>query len=153
MVRVLSSKQTFLMKWLFPVLWISLFGFGTLGLWSGAMHGNIGAPPADGVKWVFLAVWIAGTAFILWSGAGLKRVRVDEKSLYVSNYIREVSIPLGMISEITENRWINIHPVTIHFREITEFGQKITFMPYVRLFGLWSSHPVVAELKRLAGLL
>ena len=104
------------------------------------------------LKLQFLVVWILGTAFVLWACAGLKRVRVDEKSLYVSNYRREISIPFAMISEITENRWLNLHPVTVHFRIHTEFGQKISFMPTARLFGLLSSHPVVTELRQLAGL-
>jgi len=92
-----------------------------------------------------------GTAFILWGGAGLKRVRLDSTSLYVSNYMKEITVPLNMIADVTENRWINIHPVTVHFRVNTEFGQKITFMPTVRFFSIWSSHPIVAELKHLAG--
>jgi hypothetical protein len=103
------------------------------------------------MKLQFLVIWIVGAAFILWACAGLKRVRVDSKSLYVSNYLREITIPLSMIEDITEIRWVNIHPVTIYFRNVTEFGQRITFMPITRFFGLWSSHPVVAELKLLAG--
>jgi hypothetical protein len=150
MLRTLSSRQTFLMKMLFPAIWIAEFGIGTLGLWLGTMHGKGGALPPDAIKWQFLTAWIAGTAFILWVCAGLKRVRVDEKSLYLSNYFREITVPLNMIAEVTENRWINIHPVTVHFLTTTEFGQKITFMPTMRFFGLWSSHPVVAELKQLA---
>lgn len=139
------------MKVLFPVIWISGFGLGTLGLWLGSMHGKNGALPPDTMRWQFLGVWIAGTAFILWGCAGLKRVRLDSTHLYVSNFLREISIPLNMIVDVTENRWINIHPVTIHFRAATEFSQRITFMPTVRFFALWGSHPVVAELKRLAG--
>lgn len=151
-LKTLSSAQTFLMKVLFPVLWISGFGLGTLGLWLEIMHGKNGALPPDEMKWQFLAAWIAGTALILWGCAGLKRVRLDSKNLYVSNYLREISVPLTMIINVTENRWINIHPVTVHFDNITEFGQKVTFMPTIRFFGFWSSHPVVAELKLLAGL-
>lgn len=151
MLKTLSSAQTFLMKFLFPPLWISGFGFGTLSLWLGTMYGENGAQTPDGMKWLFLFSWIVGTAFSL-ACVGLKRVRVDSKSLYVSNYLREITVPLSMIEDVTEDRWWNIHPVTIHFRSATEFGQKITFMPKYRVFGLWSSHPVVAELKQLAGL-
>lgn len=141
------------MKVLFPVLWISGFGFGTLSLWLGIVHEKNGALPPAEMKWQFLGAWIVGTVFILWCCSRLKRVRVDPKTLYISNYLREIAIPVTMITDVTENRWINIHPVTVHFRNPTEFGQKITFMPTVRFFGLWSSHPVVAELKRLAGLI
>ena len=151
-MKTLSSAQTFLMKVLFPAVWISGFGLGTLWLWLGTMHGKNGALPPDEMKWQFLLAWIAGSAFILWGCAGLKRVRMDSVNLYISNYLREISVPLTMISDVTENRWINIHPGTIHFRNATRFGQKVTFMPTIRLFGLWSSHPVVTELRRHAGL-
>lgn len=142
--RTLSSMQTFLMKVVFPVIWIGGFGFGTVGMWLGA-----GAPAF--LKWQFLVTWIAGSAFILWSCGRLKRVRIDREFLYVSNYRREIAVPLSMIEAVTENRWINIHPVTVRFRVPTEFGQTITFMPTARFFG-WSSHPVVQELREAAHL-
>ncbi len=40
-------------------------------------------------------------------------------------------------------------PVRIHFREPTRFGRKVVFMPTVRMFALFSSHPVVKELRSL----
>ena len=141
------------MKVLFPAVWIAGFGMGTLALWLGTMHGRDGAPPPGEMKWQFLSAWIAGSAFILWGCAGLKRARMDSANLYISNYLREISVPLTMVCDVTENRWINIHPVTVHFRNVTPFGKKITFMPTIRLFGLWSSHPVVTELKQQAGLI
>jgi len=150
MLRTLSSKQTFITKIIFPAFSIAGFGLFPLALWQGDLHTADDALPPEPVKWLLLAAWIAGTAFILWLCAGLKRVRVDATSLYVSNYLREITVPLNMIAEVTEDRWSNIHPVTVHFRTTTEFGQKVTFMPVTRFFWLWSSHPVVAELKQLA---
>jgi hypothetical protein len=74
-------------------------------------------------------------------------VRMDETSLYISNYLREAQVPLRQVMTVTENRWLNIHPVTIKFRSATEFGDRVVFMPKVRWFGLWTSHPVVAEIQ------
>lgn len=148
-MKSLSSAQTFVMKIVFPIFWIVLFGAGMIAMWSGALHGRNGAPP-PAIKWQFLCAWIIGSAFILWFSAALKRVRVDARNLYVSNYLREAAIPLRNIESVTENRWINVHPVTVHFRAPTEFGQKITFMPKVRFLAFWSSHPVVSELEQLA---
>ena len=34
----------------------------------------------------------------------------------------------------------------------TEFGDRIVFMPKIRWFAFFSSHPVVGELRRLAGM-
>jgi len=100
----------------------------------------------------FLIAWVVGTLFILWSLIGLKRVRIDSTTLYISNYLREIRVPFGMVTRIDENRLINIRPITIQFRSPTEFGQHIKFMPRARLLLPWSMHPVVNELSRLAGI-
>jgi hypothetical protein len=122
---------------------------GTVGLFLGSFHGRADSTPPDWVKWQFLAVWVAGSAFILWGCVPLKRARLDDAAIYVSNYFKEVRIPLDAIREVTENRWINIHPVTIYFRYATPFGDRIIFMPTIRFFG-WRSHPVVRELRDLS---
>ena len=71
-------------------------------------------------------------------------------SALVSSTFREtIRVPLRDIAEITENRWLNLHPVTLHLRRPSEFGEEIVFMPKVRPFGLWFSHPVVGELREL----
>jgi hypothetical protein len=117
----LSSATTFWLKFVFP--WI----------------------------WIFLAAWLAGIVFILWICADLKRVRMDQDTLYISNFRREIAVPLSEIDSVAENRWINIHPVAIVFRHPTELGGRITFMPTVRMFELtWAPHPVVAQLRMAA---
>ncbi|MEO6690024.1 MAG: hypothetical protein ABIS07_01510 [Dokdonella sp.] len=146
--KFLSSAQTFIMKFVFPAIWISMFGAATLALWSGSMQARNGQNLPMEMKWVFLFGWIAGSAMILWFCAPLKRVRMDGAILHVSNYLREIAVPLTSIDRVAENRWINIHPVTIHFRRTTEFGDAIRFMPTARMFGFFSAHPVVAELEQ-----
>jgi hypothetical protein len=147
--RTLSSAQTFWMKFVFPTRWISMFGLGTFALFLGVFRGTHDSAPPDRMKWGFLAAWIAGTIFIYSGCAGLKRVRIKDSAIYVSNYLKEIRIPFDNVADVTENRWINIHPVTIHLRSATEFGERITFMPKIRIFS-WRSHPVVAELRELA---
>ena len=104
----------------------------------------------DSLKWIFLIAWVAATAFIFWNCVRLKKVSVDDDFLYVSNYLKEISIPLSDIYDVTENVWLGAHPVTIHLRAPSEFGDKIVFMPTARFFPFFSSHPVVSELKDLA---
>ena len=133
------------MKIIFPALWIPLWGFGTLMMFLGQFEGALESP-----KWVFLFAWLAGSAFIYWSCARLKKVSVDSDFLYVSNYLREISIPLSDIRDVTENVWLNIHPVTVHLKSPSDCGDKIIFMPKIR-FSFFSSHPVVTELKDMAG--
>ncbi len=105
------------------------------------------------MKFMFLAVWTLGSTFILWASAALKRVRIDERQLYVSNYVQEIYIPFNSIIEVKQNRWLNSRPITIYFRDATEFGDNATFIPKRRIFvQFWRVDPVVNELKQLAGL-
>jgi hypothetical protein len=133
------------MKFLFPTIWILGFGLGSFLLWSGAAKDTV--PPPFG----FFVAWIAGTAFILWANVGLKRIRVDERQLYVSNYLRETSVPFSAIADIKQNRWLSTRPITIRFKDATRFGDKVTFMPKQRL-NFWSDDPTVSELRKLARL-
>jgi len=153
MLKTLSSPLTFWAKFIFPMIWIAMFGQVTILMWTGIMQGKDGAPPDTVMKWIFPIAWIACAIFILWFNGGLKRVKIDTKNIYISNYFHEISLPLSKISRVTENRWINSRPVTIYFSSNTDFGERITFIPTIRLFGFWSSHPVVAELKQLAGII
>jgi len=142
----LHSLQTVVLKTVFPVLWIGGFATATLALFGSATFGGGGSTVPPEMKWIFLAATVAGSVFIYWSCVRLKLVRMDERKLYVSNLLTEIEVPLTQVDLVTENRWINIHPVTIHLNGDTEFGRKIMFMPHVRLFAFWSEHPVVDEI-------
>lgn len=132
------------MKIILPGFWITFFGVATINMFILSDEG-----PESSGAWASLFVWIAGSAFLLWDTVRLKVVNVDEQFLYVSNYLREITIPLADIYDVTENIWLNTHPVTIHLKSRTEFGHRIVFMPKTR-FLFFSSHPVVKELKQLA---
>jgi hypothetical protein len=149
--RSLSSAWTFSAKFLFPAMWILCFGFGTILLWSDRLVDSSGAISPPQVKYLFLGMWILGTTFILWTSVGLKRVRIDERRLYVSNYVREIDVPFSAITDVRQNRWLSSRPITICFRDATEFGDKAAFMPKQRI-QFWRIDPVVNELKQLAGL-
>lgn len=108
------------MKVIFPSLWIPLFGLGPLMMFLGVFEGK--EPPP---KWIFLFVWLAGSAFIYWSCVRLKEVSVDEDFLYVSNYLKEIAIPLSEIEGVTENIWINSHPVTMRLKSPSELAIRL----------------------------
>jgi hypothetical protein len=151
--RNLSSAWTFWAKFVFPAVWISGFGIGTILLWVGGFHDRNNAMPPPQIKFVFLGVWVLGSTFILWASAGLKRMRMDERQLHVSNYVREICIPFSAIVDVKQNRWLNSRPITIYFRGATEFGDKATFMPKRSIrIKFWRIDPIVNELKKLAGL-
>jgi hypothetical protein len=151
MQRTLSSDWTFFEKFIVPALCLIGFGLGTCTLYLANNHvgGKGGVNSILEVRWIFLVVVLLAAASVYWFCIRLKQVRIDDEALYISNYLKEVRVPLRDIAEVTENRWVNIHPVTIAFQSDTEFGRSILFMPQIRWFG-WSSHPVVGELREAA---
>src|SRR5437867_5765502 len=102
--RTLSSAQTFWMKFVFPTIWISMFGLGTLALFLGSFRGADNSLPPEIMKWGFLAAWIAGTIFIYWTCARLKRVRIEDSAIYASNYLKEIRISARSRLSITTKR-------------------------------------------------
>jgi hypothetical protein len=78
---------------------------------------------------------------------------LDERQLYVSNYVQEIDIPFSAIVDVRQNFWLNFRPITIFLRETTEFGDRVTFMPKQRIrLQFWRVDPIVTELNQLAGL-
>ncbi len=142
--RTLSSAHTFLTKFLFPPLWIGTFAFFTASffLWPESWHGD------TDIKWFFLFGTPPASAVIWWFCSRLKRVRIDDMMLYISNYSTEITVPLANVADISENR--NTQLITIHFHRHTEFGSRIVFMPEVR-FRFRSPHPVVQEIRAAVG--
>jgi hypothetical protein len=139
MKQRLSSLQTFFAKIIFPLVWVTIWVFGFFASLSKSGH----------VDWTLLFFFLASLLFIYYSSIRLKAVSVDGQYLYVSNYFKEEWIPLSHIDQVTENKWVGGHPVTIHLSCASEFGDKIVFMPTVRFLNI-GPHPVVKELLALA---
>ena len=144
-IRTLSSAYTMYWKFVVPTF-ICIFVFGIL-----VMTWLIFRPqsllPFVGMLGIVLLSNIL-LILLIRGCTSLKRIRIDEKNLYISNYIHEIIVPLTAIEDVLESYWSIINPVTIYFSAPTQFGERVTFMPKVRLFSLFCSHPVVAELRQ-----
>lgn len=146
MKRELSTKLTILTKIILPVFSTLVMCLITLTMFLGAEQNNHQPPP----KFQMLGATAAVAAFFYFTVMRFMRVHVDEKFLYVSNFLKEISIPLAGIRDVTEIVWLRGHPITIHLRDASEFGSKITFLPKSKGFKFFQPHPVVAELKETA---
>jgi len=143
-----STVRTNWYKYLFPAIWISGFGLGTLAIWLHGFRGTYNEAPLSDMRWAFLMVWIAGSTLALWFARRISFVHADEKNLHISNYSKEQSAPLDEVSDVTENRVFRPPTVTIHFRDSTKAGKKVVFIPPFRLYSP-NSHPVIGELTEL----
>lgn len=140
MKRELSSKQTFFLKIILPIIFGAFFA-ATLFLII--FRGQI-------VLVSVLLLMIFGMTAMYFTLMRYKKVSVDDDFLYISNYRKEIKIPVSEIAEVTEIKWVRTRPITIHLKTDSEFGRKIVFMPKFNGFRIVADNPMIAELKALA---
>lgn len=141
-MRTISTSLTFVQKVLspifFPLIWVV---FWWLGYWSNytqifglfAITAFIGS-----VGWYYLVGW------------STKIVRIDDNNLYVSNFRREITIPIADIESVSDLVFSEPRRVTIKLRRPSEFGSTIVFLAKYRWYSGLDALPIVDELNRLA---
>ena len=120
MERIISSPYTWYDKFLRPPL---MFGFLTPLLICGVL--------SDRLLSIRLIPILVLDVLEYWHVKGLMIVGIVQNYLTISNFKRNIRVPLTEIVKITYNRWSPHQVVWIHFRESTEFGAKIKFIPYL----------------------
>lgn len=139
MRRQISSKWTIVMKTVPP----AVFGSVTIVLWSALLYDS--SKRSIGT-WMFLAVLSATTILYIWWSYALVTVQVDEGSLYVGRWRKEVRVPFSEISYVSD--YVGGYPVIVHLKSPSNLGRRIVFMAPWNPF-LVSSHPIVQELNAL----
>ena len=140
---LLSSRLTFFNKYIFSILWIGGFGFGTLAMF---IDPHI-RTQALLVKILFLVGWLVGSVFIYWICGRIKRVERLGDKLLISNYFQEIEVPLTEVESVSEPTFWKPELICIKFRRPTIFGSKIVFMPKIRLWMGVTRHPLVSQLN------
>lgn len=145
MKRELSSKQTFLLKIILPICFIAILTAAISVIIFSSEKSEISP-----VIIIFPLIGLLGIFSMYFTVMRYKKVSVDERFLYVSNYRKEIKIPVSNISDVTETKWIRTRPITIHLKTESEFGRKIVFTPKMNGFRVFADNPIIAELKESA---
>jgi hypothetical protein len=146
--RDFSSSATFLYKFIFPPIWIALCGL-LVFQYSHLSH-PIGPFGHEAVL-AFVLLTVVGSVFFLRFSLPLLRVQLRDGHLYASNYFGEIEIRPSDIADVTQNVWVKLRPITIRLRTPSEFGQRLSFMPPMRIiFRFWIQDPIVEELRAFA---
>ena len=137
--RVISSPYTLVFKVVFPLFMV-----------EEAIRFAVGyvertAQFRDMPIAVF-AVWIAFATWWFWSCVGLKRVALTDDALHVSNFRREIVVPLRSVEDVQQRR-LGLNAIVVHVAGDTDFGKRITFLPKGRYRFLSWTHPMVDRLR------
>ena len=146
--RRISSALTFVRKFIFPPSAVFVFagGFHNIYLAEQTNPTRSGFSPNELVSLFAFFIVVFGT-FIWRFDLPLKAVEMDDEALYISNFVREIRVPFRDLEDVRQGFWMARQRVMIRFRTRTEFGQRIVFMPTLRWFALYDSHPIVGELR------
>ena len=136
MPRVISSEQTFITKFILPVVVAAVLAYGLPRAGSRVLP-------------ILAPVGVLLMASIYWFYVRLKKVAIDSDGLVISNYVREVQVPWRDVIKVTGNRWKKTHQVTITFDREIGFGTSIVFMPKFRFLWPGREHPIAQELREL----
>lgn len=152
MARRISTKWTFFFKYIFPVTILTIFTIQTGLMYCCPDQVRLrGHSDILEVRQGFALALLFAAGFLYWPCMRLKRVRIAGHELLVSNYLKEIHVPLSQVEKISgSDSWLGSGHLKIHFSQPTEFGRSIVFMPTERWFPCYfTEHPVVAELEEL----
>lgn len=139
---MISTRMTFVQKFVTP-LFIPLFF--ALVWWQGSAVRFDRTFDAFAVA--AFAVSIVWYALVFWPA---KVVRIDDNNLYVSNFMREATIPIADIESVSDFILSEPRRVSIKLKKPSEFGSTIIFLAKYRWYSGFDAHPIVDELTRLA---
>lgn len=148
MKRELSSKQTFFLKIILPIIFAAML----MTVFAGIIFSSKKVELLPLII-LFPLIGLFGIFSMYLTVMRYKKVSVDYEFLYVSNYRKEIKIPVSNIADVTEIKWVRTRPITIHFKNDSEFGRKIVFMPKFNGFRMFADNPIIAELKESAKIL
>lgn len=162
MQRTLSVRYTFLLKFVLPPLWIGGCGYGVWLLWfrpeDALVDREAGAATVALLRWLFLALFAIGVLLAVAFAVPLKRVRLAPDGLRISNYFREIAVPLSEVGDVRQNWLPTYRMVTLDLRTETPLGRRVIFFPAgPRRMAFWREDywredETVIELRSLAGL-
>lgn len=145
-MRTLSSEWTFFYKFVFPVLWIGVLAYVMLPLFAATGSSNLWGNSRF-VILMTIAVFACGWWFSI--SIRLKKVALRDGLLLISDFRKQVEIPLRDIERVSGSILMNPELVWLHLKGPTEFGSKIVFMAKFRLLSGLTRPPVVEELEQL----
>ena len=80
----------------------------------------------------------------------MKKVEMNHKTLYISNYFKTIEVPLKEIESVSGSLFFSLEFVWITLSKRSKFGRRIIFAGEMRLNSCFSLHPIVYELRDLA---
>ena len=118
------------------------------GIWAIATALAVGKNVHPGFIF-FLAIFLLfGLVYYYLEVNAYRKVSIDKKSIFISNFRETIRVDLDQIAQITQIKFHRQRPITIHFNRPTAFGMSVTFIPRNRLFEIFHAHPIIKRISQ-----
>ena len=140
-----SSSFTVLIKFALPTCWIIFFGAMSIALWF-EDSGPVAGMEAGIFRIVISIFFLIGVATLYWAVMRIKRVEMDDKFFYVTNYFKNIRYPYHQIENINEKDYFFFRTIHLIIKQPGHFGKKITFIPgRINFDEFLAEHPDVVK--------
>ena len=145
-MKMVSTSFTLFLKLIFPVFWIVFFGSFTAAIFFTENLTSFFGIPVSTFKYILLGFFLLGFAILYWMLMRIKRVEMDEKFVYATNYFKNYRYPWHNIANIEERDFAFFRVIYIHLKKPGKFGKKITFVASrQKLKRFMDAHPHLFE--------
>lgn len=127
-MKMVSTSFTLFLKIVFPVFWIVFFGSFTTAIFFTEDLTSFFGIPIGTFKYILLVFFLFGIVLLYWMLMRIKRVEMDEKFVYATNYFKNYRYPWHNIENIEERDFIFFRVIYVHLKTPGNFGKKITFV-------------------------
>jgi hypothetical protein len=142
--RRVSSRNTFFLKRVFPVLWFALVALSVVATLAGARAGKPVPPP---VFIVPLLLFVIGYFVLRRLVLDLADEVFDEgDALRVRFGSDEERIALADITNVGYTQFVNPPRITLTLRHPCRFGKEVSFSPPSSFFSPFVRNPYASEL-------
>ena len=117
----LHSYETYLYKYLLPIMWVPWDGFRSLRRAFPSTDPN----SATMIR-VAIILWCLTLPLVIWYALRLKTLVVTQDALRIGGYFSEVEVPFSNVTTVTHN-WFAKND-TLRLNPPSEFGDKILFI-------------------------
>lgn len=128
-----SSSATLILKFFIPTFWIVFFGLVTIGLFA-VEFDYMGRIPASYLQFGMLSIYLTVLLLMWFSIMNLKRVEMDEESLYATNYFKTFRYPYTSIKEVKKKNFLFFKTLTFYLKDKGSFGTSFTCVQSEKLF-------------------
>jgi hypothetical protein len=142
--RRISSRNTFFLKRVFPVLWFAMVAVSVAAGLAGARAGKAVPPPVFIVPLLLLVIGYAIMRKLVFDLAD--EVFDEGDALRVRFGSDEERIALSDIINVSYTQLVNPPRITLTLRQPGRFGREVSFSPPRRFFSPFVRNPLIDEL-------